>query len=244
MSETVGIDASTTTPFEEPPDADLLPGRRRPNQPLTPDSGQAGDAGDETVEIAADDAIERVGQAILNETNGQLQSEDGREELGSDIDGLASGERTAGEARAIDDTLDDLDTEDTLDVDVIAVEAGEVETIMSDEGHVQSVTLGEAERSKLLDFSDGETVLLVADDLTVEEVIEEVVDTQTDLITEVAEDNGVVVDAARLRAALFARATAVFEGLFRIDVQRGYQDLFVGTVDRWAGRSIGEPDGR
>ncbi|MEM7526958.1 MAG: hypothetical protein AAF416_04680 [Pseudomonadota bacterium] len=195
---------------------------------------------DGSVEVGGDDLIEIVGDEIFEDVDTLLDSEEGRDELGTLIDGQEPEERSPSEAAAIEQTLDDLDDADAFEVEVIAVDAGTVDTIQTAEGTLAEVYLSESEGTDLVIAGD-ELVLLVDEDLTTEEVIEEVVDVNTTTITGVAENNGVLVDLDALRSHLRLRAETVYEHWLFVNILDGTTRSINETINSDVPRRIGEP---
>jgi len=103
-----------------------------------------------------------------------------------------------------------LDAEDSLDVEVEVVEAdGQKDIVVTDDGGVVEVNLESGEGAALVTNSKGKNVLILADDLTPEELIDETSNAVTEIIGEVAEENGVVVDYEGLKAAISERGRAI-----------------------------------
>lgn len=201
------LDDLQTLEADDPAGTALKVGRSTRRPPGTPESGE------EEVEESGDDIVEQIGNAILDDADGQLDSEQGRQELGSDIDGLEPEDRTSGESAAIDATIEDLDDQDTFEVEVIVV-GEETEAIVTEEGETVAANLNDGERSRLIETGDGDQVLLVSEDLETAEAVEEIIDSTVDRVTDVAEENGVVVDVEALRSAITKIANSASERVF------------------------------
>ena len=239
MTDVTAVENATDISAADPDELTLVPGRRKPNTPLIPEGGDADEPEDQAAEVSGDDIVEQVGEAIFEDTNNRLENPDSREEFGSEIDGLEHDERTNGEQTAIDNTLAELETEETFDIEVIAVDSGTVETIETESGETADVYLGEDEGSRLIEVARDEVVLLLADDLSVSEAVEEVVEANAMLIIDVAESNGVVVDRAGLSNALYFRSQTVVQTLSRLYYFEGLQTSFVETVINDIAKRIG-----
>lgn len=163
-----------------------------------------------------DDAAENISSSIIDNTDNLLNTEPGREVLANDIDGNTPETRDDGETVAIEGTLDQLDEEETLDIEVAVVSAdGDPDTFVTDDGTVVYGNLHDGQNSAIVTDSAGNDVLLLADDLTVEEVVDETSDALTDVIGTVAEENGVEVDYESLRAGIHQRALEIAESYFQ-----------------------------
>ncbi len=161
------------------------------------------DTGGDDAEASDNDAAEGLSAAIIGETDDLLDTTEGREVLADGIDGQTEDTRSEQEAVAIGETLNQLDSEDALEITVEIVESDEgPELVETDDGAVAIVDLEAGEDSALVTDSKGKKVLVLDDDLTVEEIIKETEDAVIGVIGDVAERNGVEVDYAALRSTI------------------------------------------
>ncbi|WP_299285129.1 hypothetical protein [uncultured Tateyamaria sp.] len=244
MTEIVAADPSAGLDLEGTLDVPLIAGRKRPNTALSPEGGSGADADDTAVEVGGDSVVEQIGEAVFRDTNDRLESEPDRAAFGSEIDGQLADNRTNGEQTAIDNTINDLDSNNRLDVEVIAVDEGTLETIATSNGDITEVYLNEGEGSRLVEVAPDEVVLIIADDLSIAETIDEAIEANVQLITEAAEENGVVVDDAGLRQALYFHSevavTSYFELRYFGALQTGFVDTIMNDIRTRIGMTTGE----
>lgn len=177
---------------------EALRGNRNPKR-----FDSAVDTGGDDSEVSDNDAAEGLSTAIIDETDVLLDTTEGREVLADGIDGQTEDTRSEQEAVAVGETLNQLDSEDALEITVEIVEADAgPELVVTEDGGVANVDLQEGEDSAVVIDSQGNRVLVLDDDLSLEEVVDETEDALVEVIGEVAEQNGVEVDYVALRSTI------------------------------------------
>ena len=178
-----------------------------------PGAAETEDAGADELDA---DALEEIGTGIVDDAAGLLDTEPGRETLGTMIDGDTPEERDADGQLAIDGTIDAIEDDAVLEIEV-AVVADDAPLVVETDAGTRLVTgLAPGQDSELVVTPDGERILLLDDDLSVEEAVVETSDRVAEALVDVAEENGVLVDPEALRKAVLERALAVAYDQLRV----------------------------
>lgn len=144
-----------------------------------------------STERPAKTAAKEKAEETVESFPGIAKNPSSREDMAEAIDGKKKEERTGAQAHAVDNTIDGTVDDIEQDVSVISVDVG-VETVaVTETGIGIDVTLEKGEKSKVVEASDGEKIVVVASDLSAKEAEDAALDAVGDLIEENAEENGV-----------------------------------------------------
>lgn len=144
---------------------------------------------------------EKISEAVLESFNDSLETEDGIEELGEKLDGIKEGERSAGEEETISETTDQI-TEVIENTSVTVTDDDGTAEIETANGDTIQVELDENQDSTILETEDGETIIILSSDLDAEEVVDETIDALSEVIEDVAVENGITPIEGHIQALL------------------------------------------
>ncbi len=173
--------------------------------------------------------VASISTAVVSTVSRRLDNAEGRATLATDIDGKTNSERSMSEQIAIGNALNRLDGLDGLGIRVQTVAPGETETVTTNTGAVVEVNLAAGEDSQIQTTASGETILVLATDLSTEQVIETTISAVADVIEQVAENAGVDV-VESLEAALFEESFEVFMA-WRDHNALIYGDFLMRSID-------------
>ncbi|MFQ6550998.1 hypothetical protein AAD018_001465 [Aestuariibius insulae] len=157
---------------------------------------------EDDIDNGEDELIEDITAAVIDSLETQLDSDQGRENLANDIDGLQSNERNDLETQAIERTLQEFDNANPLISKIIFIERDQRNKIISDSGQERIIELGHSKDSQTFKMKNRDTVLVVAGDLTLSEALNETIDTLILIIEDIAIANGVNTNESNLRYSL------------------------------------------
>jgi len=167
------------------------------------DNLQAASGSSETM---PEDLLEELPTVIIDILDDSLQESDTQDDVGEALDGETEETRTSGEQEAIDDTFEDVTEGDALDVQVVVVRPGYSQRYITDDGQVLWFKLKRGEDFRLIETPSGERIMLVSNEISTEDLVDEVLNFVSEEIEDAAVENGVnVLDGFQDRFSAFFR---------------------------------------
>jgi len=187
-------------------------------------------------ESTADEIIEKVTEKLFDEK--------GEEELRENIEDNILNKDQIDVDRALEETIDDLKEDGSLDATVVGLETGDEKTIVTEDGEKIDVELEKGEDFAVFEDSYGETVIVIDETLTEQEAIDATAQALSEIIEQAANDNDIILSRNFYHGLQTGFMSSILVNFGGIDVSKDFyskvSEVTGEDEDEMATREINE----